>query len=128
MVAGPEEHEAAWPHHRFDFRPYFLHVFPCDERLVYLRVELPQLLFEGFDNPVKWFVGHHSNVVDRDASDIHRVTSLGRQSRLVVKKVAAEDKSRQRETNNHQIASMLVSHFSLLYFSFLCHATATSVI
>jgi hypothetical protein len=53
-------------------------------------------------------------VVDRDASDINRFTSLGRQSRLVVKTIAAEDKTPQREGNNHQIASMLDSHFSLL--------------
>jgi hypothetical protein len=31
-----------------------------------------------------------------------------------VKEVAGEDKSRQRESNNHQIASMLVSHFCFL--------------
>jgi hypothetical protein len=84
VVAGPEQHEAAGPYHRFDFLPDFFHSFPSGERLVYLGIEFTQLLFEGSGNLVKWFVGHRSNVVYRNAGDFHWITSLGRQSRSVV--------------------------------------------
>jgi len=88
VVAGPEEHEATRPTIA-SISPWLSPHLPCGERLVYLRVEMPQLLFKGFGNLVKSLVGNHLNVIDYDARDIHRLTSLGRQTRFVVANDAA---------------------------------------
>jgi len=91
MIVGREEHEAARPYHSFDFRPDFLDIFTSGKRLVSFWAELSQLLFEDFNNLVKWLLGHHANVLDGDACDIHRIGSLSSQSRSVVKKAAADN-------------------------------------
>ena len=72
MVAGPEEHEAAWPHHRFELGPGFLGIFPCGERLVRFLVELPQLLFKALVTLSNGF-----SATTRTWSTVMRVTFIG---------------------------------------------------
>jgi len=112
MVAGSEEHEAARPDHRFELGPGLLGIFPCGQGLVCFLVELPQFLFKRLGDPIERFVGFHPNVVHGDTRYVHRIASLGRQPRSVMKKDAAEDQSRQRNGSSHQLPS-LSSHFSL---------------
>ena len=95
MVAGPEEHESAGAHHRFELGPDFFDRLACGQRLVRALAELPQLLLERSRNLIEWSIGQHSNVLDDKASGIDRVAALGCHSTLAVIKVAADSNRRQ---------------------------------
>ena len=60
------EEEAAWPHHRFEFRPGGLGVPAPSQKLVHVWVEVPQLPLEGFGNFLERFVGRQGNVAHRE--------------------------------------------------------------
>jgi hypothetical protein len=93
MVASPKEHEAAWPHHRFELGPGCFDIFACGERPVRVFVESSELLFKCHGNLIEGLLSHHLNVFHRDASDIHRMIPFGRKSGWAVKNTPPSTKA-----------------------------------
>jgi hypothetical protein len=77
VVLRAEQHEAARPRHRFEFRPGRLGVPAFGQRLVHIRLEAPQLPLEGFGDFLERLVGRPPNVVHREASVVHLFPSWG---------------------------------------------------